>query len=405
VKLIRLGAGAAVLALTLSVPALAATTNQATVDNGIGYLASQQQASGAVAGSPGTTAWAVRAYAAAHLNPGTIKAAGGQSLTDYLAAHTAEPAFGSATVSDWERDALAVLDAGLNPAGFGGHDYLAAIKGFAANHQLGSDTLVSDDYFGVVALARAGATGSELSDSLAFVLAHQHVDGGFGWSADATATSDVDDTAAALMALAAAKQAGLAVSASSITDARAYLLAHQNPDGGFMSDPAYNTSSSVGSTSWALLALAALGEGNSAPATAAQGYLRTTQQSDGAYLGFTQTDDTYNTANAVLALATTAGITAGQGQGSTVPSASPSTTPTATPSTSPAPSSSPRVTASPTTIAPAPSGSVLGASTVNTGSVLPSVGQRAGAVLLTIAFALALTGATLVYLRSRAARR
>lgn len=395
---------AALALVFLPVPVLAAALNAAAITNGLAYLDGQQGADGKIAGTPGTTAWAVRAYAAAGVDPDSVSVTGGQSLLQYLAGHPAEPVFGSASASDWARDVLALTEAGENPYTFGGTDYVANLKTFHLNNQLGNDTVVSDDYFGVQALVAANVANSDavLTDSLAFILAHQRPDGGFSWSTDAaTAGSDVDDTAAALMALTAAQDAGLnpAGLEAALASARAYLLAHQNSDGGFMSDPAFGTDSTVGSTAWAVLALKGLGDDTTAAGQNAQSYLRAQQQSDGSYLGWSGTGDTYNTTNAVFALAAATPVEGPAETPAPSPAPTPSPSPTPTPTPAPAPSVSPSPSPSPA------AGTVLGAATGGTGAasggVLPAVGELSNFTLLMLALATALTAGVVTYIRRR----
>jgi hypothetical protein len=243
--------------------------------------------------------------------------------------------------------------------------------------------------------ARVPSTNASLTDAVAFVLAHQHADGGFSYSTTASADSDVDDTAAFLAALHAAQGVGISPTGlnTAIGSAQAYLFSKQNADGGFLSDPAWGSDSNVSSTATALIALNSLGLASSAQAAKAATYLKGTQQTNGSFpyqlpVAQGQTGDTFDTVYAVAALA-------GKGWPQAVyDGAVPTVTPTPSPSVTPIPTAT-------------PVGSVLGASTTagGSGAVLPSVGTFANGVLLAIAGFIALGAGLIVYLRPRSIRR
>jgi hypothetical protein len=378
--------GALGLAL-LPAAALALPTNSAAVTAGIGYLNTQQQATGEISGFPGISQWAAMAYVAAGTDLDTVKITGGTSLLDYL---QATPPTAGASANDWSRGILAVVAAGQNPYSFG-TDYVAGLKTKHTADQIGSATAVNDDMFGILALvaAKVAPTDEALTDALAVVLANQRSDGGWSYSTDTAVGADVDDTAVAVMALVAAEDAGLTVPAGVIDDALAFMLANQVAGGGFQSDAVMMPGANVGSSAWALMALTAIGEDDSPEGIEVQEYLRSTQNSDGSFPWMAPSaGDTYDTSQAVIALAGDTwpqAIFAGQ-----VPAVSP--TPSASPSQSASPSPSPSQS---TRVSPSPSGQVLGATAtpspsasgqVQGASVLPRVGAPAGIATLLLAF-------------------
>ena len=73
---------------------------------------------------------------------------------------------------------------------------------------------------------------------------------------------------------------------NSITNAAAYLLAHQKSDGGFGSSP-----STVYETALSFLALLESGQGSALPLQQAINYITTTQSADGSW-----NEDAYSTA-------------------------------------------------------------------------------------------------------------
>jgi len=107
--------------------------------------------------------------------------------------------------------------------------------------------------FGVLALRAAGysSASAPVAGGGRWLARQQNPDGGFGYGPRG-GPSDVDDTAAALQALVAARVHG-----SPIARARSYLLLAQNPDGGYPQEP--GGASNAQSTAWAVQGLAAAG--------------------------------------------------------------------------------------------------------------------------------------------------
>ena len=252
--------GVIALAIAPSAHALSAS-NQAAVNKGIAYLQTQQSADGHINGFDGITPWAAIAFSSAGISLDTVKTAGGASLRSYLASN---PPGATAKATEWEKDILAITADNQNPYNFGGVNYVAGLRALATGGQIGNLSTVNDDVFGVLALAasRADVTDPVFTGALNFVLAHQHADGGFSSGADAAATSDVDDTAAAVMALEAARNAGIGGSAAgpAITNALAFIAAMKNSDGGYPFDKNFGAASDVSSTSWVVMALGAAGQ-------------------------------------------------------------------------------------------------------------------------------------------------
>ncbi len=163
---------------------------------------------------------------------------GGPSLLAYVIAHP-----GGSDPGSLERTILAARAAGSGAAA-----WLGPLAGaFAGNGAISQQ--VNLTAFGVLALRAAGAPvpGSTVS----WLLRQQDRDGGFSFST-AGGGSDVDDTAAALEALAAAGGSG-----SAQARAVAYIRSRQNRDGGFPTQGA--TTSNAQSTAWAVQGLIAAG--------------------------------------------------------------------------------------------------------------------------------------------------
>lgn len=122
---------------------------------------------------------------------------------------------------------------------------LSVIDSQKSNGQLGSESLLNDDFWGLLALSAVNQTDNDIKN---FILAHQNQDGGWSWSA--TGQSDTNDTSAAIMAL---LDNGLSASSDQIVSALGYLASAQNDDGGFGYDLA--SDSDGASTAWVITAL------------------------------------------------------------------------------------------------------------------------------------------------------
>lgn len=325
--------------------------NKRSETDGITYLRSQQQASGQISGFTGISSWSTITFAAAGITPETVQN-GGSSLLDYLLAN---PPTSSSSATEWERGILAITASGKNPYNFGGINYVQNLESYHNNSQIGSATQINDDVFGLLALVAAGSNASSQikQNALTFILSHQGADGGFSWST--TGDSDVDDTAAALQALVAAQKAGLTSSnlAAVILNAKNYILAAKNTDGGFAS--MQGDASNASTTSWVVMALNALGV-TGADVTNANTYLRGNQEENGSFKWQSSSSgETFTTSYAVLALTGKywpVKIFAGT---TPTPSPTPTMTPTNTPTPTVLPTSIPSPTVTPTlTITPRP---------------------------------------------------
>ncbi len=155
--------------------------------------------------------------------------------------------------TDYAKTILALAAAGQNPRTFGSLDYVAKLKTFYADNQFGSTALVNDDIWSLLALASIKDTaGQEFTDAKNFIIANQNTDG--GWSYDTTSDSDSNDTAAAIIALI---EAGVPTGDQKVTDAVNYLKTVQNADGGFAYQAGADSDS--GSDAWVIAALNKLG--------------------------------------------------------------------------------------------------------------------------------------------------
>lgn len=328
-----------------------ADLNVRSINDGIGYLKSQQNVQGQINGYPGVSSWSAVAFASAGVDLSSISN-GGVSLLSYLESN---PPADDAAPTDWERGILAITANGKNPFSFGGVNYVQKLEGFYNNSQLGSVTLLNDDIFGLLALISSGegASGQIKQDALSFILSHQLPDGGFGWSVNES--SDIDTTSAAIQALVAATNTGINNPAlpDALSRAKSFLISAQNANGGFgyLVGEAPNTST----TAWATMALSSM----ETDISTAKSYLRANQDENGSFRWQTGSPgETFTTSYSVIALSGKfwpVQIYAGTPQPSPTPSSSPSVTPSpspsqvpsASPTTEPSPSPSVQPSASP----------------------------------------------------------
>jgi hypothetical protein len=215
-------------------PAMAAGTypysaGDTVISDALNYLSSLQDSTGKIE-SFSASAWVVMAIAAAGEDPDDWKDGSNPSIVDYLEANAASASEANA----YSKMIMAAAAAGQDPTDFGGRDFVALLEAEHNNNQIGDDTLLNDDFWGVLALIAAGgdpATSDAIQDSVAFILANQSATDG-GWSWGVGQDSDVDDTAAAIMALIAA---GQSASSTAISNGLEYIAGMQMDNGGFES--------------------------------------------------------------------------------------------------------------------------------------------------------------------------
>jgi hypothetical protein len=203
--------------------------SDSVISESLDYLRSVQESDGKIE-SFSASAWVVMAIAAAGEDPDDWKVSANPSIVDYLA----DSAASADSANAYSKMIMAAVAAGEDPTDFGGRDFVALLEAEHDNNQIGDDTQLNDDFWGVMALVAAGedpATSTIIQDSVAFIIANQDaVDDGWGWGVGGD--SDVDDTAAAIMALIAA---GQSPGSAAISDGLDYIKTTQQDNGGFES--------------------------------------------------------------------------------------------------------------------------------------------------------------------------
>ena len=157
--------------------------------------------------------------------------------------------FNPANATDVAKAVLAIVAGGENPYDFQETDFVALLTDYAEEGQIGSPSLLNDDFWGIMALISAGESlqSEVITGARDFILAAQNEDGGWGWAPETG--SDPNDTAAAIMAL---LSAGISKDDQVIQSAVSYLAGSQNEDGGF---PFAEGESDAGSDAWVITAL------------------------------------------------------------------------------------------------------------------------------------------------------
>ncbi|HXD53202.1 MAG TPA: prenyltransferase/squalene oxidase repeat-containing protein [Solirubrobacteraceae bacterium] len=227
---------------------------RAAIGREIAYLASAQNADGGFAGAPGLhsselySAWAAIGLAAAGRNPTTLSK-GGHTVLDAIEGE----ASGLSGAGDLERSILALRACGAPASALPGANPVKRLLAFRSRDGSFGD-LSNLTAFGILALRAAGygPRTPAVAGAARWLARQQGSDGGFGFGLRGSG-SDVDDTAAAMQALAAAARHR----ADTLARAVRFLRRAQNLDGGFPQER--GGSSNAQSTSWAVQGLVAAG--------------------------------------------------------------------------------------------------------------------------------------------------
>jgi hypothetical protein len=226
----------------------------ASLGRELAYLTSAQNPDGGYGASASRrsselyTAWAAMGLAAAGRNPASVRR-GGHSLLDSLRGETAT----LSGLGDFERTVLAARACGASAYSFAGRNLVAEVlRARGGDGSFAEQVNLSS--FAVFALRAVGHSASfgPIRKAAGWIERQQNGDGGFGFGAHGS-RSDVDDTGAALQALAVAGARNRGVLARAV----GYLMRSQGADGGFPQQ--YGGESNAQSTAWAVQGLIAAG--------------------------------------------------------------------------------------------------------------------------------------------------
>ena len=283
--------GAVLLVLVLPVGASAATPSKRATT----WLADAQNKDGGFGSAPGQasgalfTGWASLGLAAGGRNPRDVERRG-HSPIDFIRGDA--PSIRE--VGEVERTILVLEAAGLSARDFSGTDFVARLERYRrANGSFSG--FVSYTAFGILALRAAGS--GAVGEPARWLAEQRNDDGGFGLSPGAQ--SDVDNTGAAVQALAAAGRRGR------LDEAIGFLRRAQNGDGGF--GQYEGRSSNAQSTAYAVQGLVAAGRNPGRFRKSGRSplaYLRSLQRADGSvdYSRVSSQTPVWVTAQAVMAL-------------------------------------------------------------------------------------------------------
>jgi uncharacterized membrane protein len=240
-------------------PARASTASRqrahaASLSPELSYLSSAQNTDGGFGAAKGEgsselySAWAAMGLAAAGRSPASVRR-GGHSVLDSLRAEVST----LDGLGDAERTILAAQACGASSYSFAGRNLVAEVLR-ARDSDNSFEHLVNLTAFAIFALRAVGHSQSfsAIRDAAGWIERQQSSDGGFGFGGHGS-PSDVDDTGAALQALA---DAG-AHNARILGAAADFLIRSQNLDGGYPQQ--YGGESNAQSTAWAVQGLIAAG--------------------------------------------------------------------------------------------------------------------------------------------------
>jgi hypothetical protein len=236
------------------VRAAAVSAHAASLSPELSFLTSAQNSDGGFGGARGQssselyTAWSAMGLAAAGRDPANVRR-DGHSVCDSLRAEAAT----LDGLGDAERTILAAHACGASAYSFAGRDLVAEVLK-ARDSDDSFEHLVNLTSFAIFALRAVGHSPSypAIRDAAGWIEQQQNSDGGFSFG-ELGSSSDVDDTGAALQALAAAGARNAHVLDAAID----YLIRSQNLDGGFPEQ--YGSESNAQSTAWAVQGLIAVG--------------------------------------------------------------------------------------------------------------------------------------------------
>lgn len=294
--------------------------SNSAIQEALSYLRGQQGADGSIGGF-GDSAFACIAIAAAGEDPNTWEN-GGMSLVDYLKDGPSDVSGEFNMGTFLARMVLAAVAAGESPSAFGSWsgsnagvtitsgDYLDALKSLHDGIQFLQDLTgdpdsaetLNDDFWAVRALIAAGESpySSMVQSTVQHIINYQETDGGWTWGTPghtwyAPGSTDVDNTAAAIVALCLGGHAGSAA----VQDGLGFMRMYHDNSGGFVS---IWSGVNVQTTAWAVDAIGAGGEnpggsGWTPVSSSPIDYLLMSQETDGSFGGMIR-----STSDAIVAL-------------------------------------------------------------------------------------------------------
>ncbi len=219
----------------------------------LNYLKSQQSADGKII--DGTiTDWAIMSFGANGQYADEIKKENGQSLLDYEKNYNLDDPSDMNACASYPRHILAFLASGVSKNDNAVIGLKNKIKTACYKDNLYGQNGINDDVFALLALMAIDENAAEpiISDIIAIIKNDQTADGAFTWAG----WPGADITGAVINALKYAETKGVSVEQNIYSKAKQYLKTQQLADGGW----GYGASD-VLTTSWVLMGISALGQG------------------------------------------------------------------------------------------------------------------------------------------------
>ncbi|MGQ9543861.1 MAG: hypothetical protein ACUVTM_07250 [Candidatus Bathyarchaeia archaeon] len=273
--------------------------NDQEISRALTWLRNSQELSGMI-GSFAHSSWAAMAIAASEDDPNGWSRHGYPSLVQYLQNNVGL----LSSCSDYSRFILSMVAADIDPKNVSGIDLVARLETYYNSGQFGDPELLSDDYWAIMALISAGIykTDTRIQSAVNFIKSHQHDSGGWSYDTAAAYGPDIDDTAAAIMALISA---GEQSTSDPIINGLAYIKSRQVENGGF--DGGWGVSAET--NSWAIQAIISAGQNVTGPEWrhSSSGKtpidsLLTFQNLDGGFKDYTGNSNVLTTSYAISAL-------------------------------------------------------------------------------------------------------
>lgn len=243
----------------LPVSIISQATISEKVQSILNFLKSQQENDGKIIDG-GTTDWAIMSFAANNQYAEEIKK-GEKSLLDFARGYNFTDASDLNVCASYPRHLLAFLSAGVDKIDNSFRSLIDKIKSEECykNNQFGQKG-INDDVFALLALlaSDASVTESIIIDLVDSIIKDQTTEGAFTWAGYPSA----DITGAAINVLIYARNKGASVEENIFSRAKAYLKSQQLVDGGW----GFSTSDAL-TTSWAVMGINALSEGQTNWAT------------------------------------------------------------------------------------------------------------------------------------------
>jgi len=275
------------------------SNSEQEVSQALEWLRSQQQTNGSI-GSFATSSWAVMAIVASGEDPHDWSN-GGDSIIDYLKKNVDSLNQELNPPAGYSRFILSMVAAGEDPRNVNDTDLVATLESFYNGTQFGDPSLLNCDFWAVIALTSAGIDKNDekIQNATAFIKSNQN-EGDHGWSWGVGMDSDVDSTAAAIMALISA---GESQSSINITNGLEYMKSKQISNGGFD----YGWGNSAASDSWAIQAIVAAGQDPIGANWTKEGKnpiddLLSFQNQNGSFNDYNAAPDSWTTSSAIPAL-------------------------------------------------------------------------------------------------------